>query len=73
MKIQVRVVPNSRVEEVVSDGDNFVARVKEPPREGKANRAAIGLLAEHFKVPRSSIRIVSGLSSRNKIIEVLGK
>ena len=70
MKIQVEVKPNSKTEEVSQESDSFIVRVKEPPREGKANQAVIKLLAEHFGVPKSQVRIVSGLRSRNKIIEV---
>ena len=70
MRIQVKVKPNSRTEEVSRDGDSFIIKVKEPPREGKANRAVIKLLAEHFGVPKSRVRILSGFRSKNKVIEV---
>jgi uncharacterized protein (TIGR00251 family) len=71
MKIQVKVKPNSRTEEVSQEGDSFVVKVKEPPKEGKANQAVIKLLAEHFGVSQSRVRILSGLRSRNKVIEVV--
>jgi uncharacterized protein (TIGR00251 family) len=71
VKIRVRVTPNSRTDEVVSEGDRFLVRVKEPAKEGKANRAVIKLLAEHFGVSRSQIVISSGFGSRSKVIEVL--
>jgi uncharacterized protein (TIGR00251 family) len=70
MKIQVKVKPNSKTEEVSQEGDRFVIKVKEPPREGKANQAVIKLLAEHFGAPRSRVRILSGFKSRNKVVEV---
>jgi uncharacterized protein (TIGR00251 family) len=70
MRIQVRVKPNSRTEEVSQEGDSFIVKVKEPPKEGKANQAVIKLLAEHFGVPRSRVRILSGFRSRTKVIEV---
>ena len=70
MKIQVQVKPNSRTEEVSHKGDSFTVKVKEPPREGKANQAVIKLLAEHFGVSQSRVRILSGFKSRNKVIEV---
>lgn len=70
MKIQVKVKPNSRSEEVTQEGDSFVVKVKEPTKEGKANQAVIRLLAEHFGVPQSQVRILSGFRSRNKVIEV---
>jgi uncharacterized protein (TIGR00251 family) len=70
MKIQVKVKPNSGSEEVSREGDSFIVKVEEPPREGKANQAVIRLLAEHLGVPRSRIRILSGFRSKNKVIEV---
>jgi len=72
MKIQVKVKvkPNSRTAEVSREGDSFIVKVKEPPKEGKANQAVIKLLAGHFGVPQSQVRILSGLKSRNKVIEV---
>ena len=73
VKILVKVTPNSRFEEVSRDGDRYLVKVKEPPREGKANRAVIKLLAEHFNVPQSFVRVVSGSGSRNKVIEIMGK
>jgi uncharacterized protein (TIGR00251 family) len=70
MKISVKVFPNSKTEEVVKEGDRFLVRVKEPAKEGKANRAVIKLLADHFDVSQSSIIILSGFKNRNKIIEI---
>jgi uncharacterized protein (TIGR00251 family) len=70
MKIQVKVKPNSRTEEINQEGDSFIVKVKEPPKEGKANQAVIKLLAEHFGVPQSQVRILSGLRSRSKVVEV---
>ena len=70
MKIHLKVKPNSKTEEVSQEGDSFIVKVKEPPREGRANQAAIKLLAEHFGVPQSQVKILSGHRSRNKIVEV---
>jgi len=70
MKIQVKVKPNSRTEEVSREGDDFVVKVREPPRKGKANQAVIRLLAEHLGVPKSRVRILSGFRSKNKVIEI---
>ena len=71
MKIQVKVKPSSKTEELSREGDSFIVKVKEPPKEGKANQAVIKLLAEHFGVPQSQVRILSGFRSRNKVIEVI--
>lgn len=73
MKIKVKVKPNSKTDEVSLEGDSFIVKVKEPPREGKANQAVIKLLAEHFGVSQSQVRILSGFRSRNKVIEIAGR
>lgn len=73
MKIQVMVKPNSKTEKVSREGNGFIVKVKEPPREGKANQALIKLLAEHFGVPKSQVRILSGFTSKIKVIEVAGE
>jgi uncharacterized protein (TIGR00251 family) len=71
MKIRVKVKPNSRTAEVTQEGDSLIVKVKEPPKEGKANEAVIKLLAEHFGVPQSQLRILSGFKSKNKVVEVV--
>ena len=70
MKIQVKVKPNSKTQEVSQEGDTFIVKVKEPPKEGRANQAVIKLLAAYFGVPQSQVRILSGFKSRNKVVEV---
>ena len=72
MKICVKAKPNSRQEKVEKiDAQNFVVSVKEPPEKGKANTAIRNALAIYFKTASARIKIVSGYSSRNKIIEIL--
>jgi hypothetical protein len=72
LRIQVKVKPRSKTGDVTRemDGDVYVVRVKEPPVEGRANRAVLKLLAKHLGVPESRLSIVSGLTSKNKVIEV---
>jgi uncharacterized protein (TIGR00251 family) len=72
VKIKVKVIPNSKTGEVVREVSGFLVRVKEPAREGKANRAVVKLLADHFKVSLGSVVILSGFKNRNKVIEVSG-
>lgn len=71
MKVKVKVKPNSKTEELSQAGDTFVVKIKEPPKEGRANQAVIKLLAKHFGVSQGQVRILSGLRSRNKIVEVV--
>jgi uncharacterized protein len=47
-------------------------RVGAPPERGKANEAVLALLADILAVPRSSVMLVSGGGSRDKIVELAG-
>ena len=47
-------------------------KVRESPVDGQANRALIALLADRLGIPKSATRIVSGLRSRNKVVELSG-
>ena len=72
MKVSVRIKPNSRYrEEVVkNDDDALTVYVKAPAIEGRANAAAIKLLAKHFKVASSKVKLVRGATSKYKIFEI---
>jgi uncharacterized protein len=65
------VTPNAKIPTVVK-GDDDVYKVKVNARasEGKANMRLVEILAEHFNVPKSHIRILKGLGSRNKLVEI---
>ncbi len=74
MKIKVSVKPGSKREAVEAVGPlEFKVWVKEPPADGKANEGVIRSLAQHFSVPKSSVRILRGGSGRQKLIEVVLK
>ncbi|MEG3923546.1 MULTISPECIES: DUF167 domain-containing protein [unclassified Microcoleus] len=67
----VRVKPNSKQQSIEEQPDgSLTVHLKSPPVEGKANQELIMLLAKKFKVPKSAIGIKSGLSSKNKLVEV---
>ena len=72
MKINVKAKPNAREEKVEKiDENNFVVSVKEPPEKGKANDAIRNALAVYFKTASARVKIVSGYSSRNKVVEIV--
>ncbi len=52
--------------------DRLRVRVRESPVDGQANRALIKLLADKLGVPIGTVRIASGLKSRNKVVELAG-
>ena len=71
MQKKVKVKPNSKVQKIEEEADgSLTVRLKSPPVDGKANEELIKLLAEKFDVPKSHITIKSGLSSRQKLVEI---
>ncbi len=71
MKISVKVKPNAKQTQVEQAGPNrFLVQVKAPPQENKANRELIEALAKHFGLPKSRISILSGLKSKQKIVNI---
>lgn len=51
-------------------GDEITAWIKSPPERGRANRELVQKLAEHFGVSEAEVKILSGLASRKKIVEI---
>ena len=69
----IRVQPRARRNAIAGQvGDALKLALTAPPLEGKANAACIEFLAELLDVPRSSITIAAGETSRNKLIRVAG-
>lgn len=72
MKIFVKAKPSAQEEKIEKvDEINFIVLVKEPPRDGKANKAIIKTLAVYFNVAPSCVNLVSGFSSKQKVFEIL--
>ena len=72
-RINVTVSPGAaRTELVGKHGDGWKARIAAPPERGRANDALVELLADALAVPRSSVRVVSGLAAKKKVVEVDG-
>ena len=71
MIIQVKVKPRSRTSalEQLPDG-TWVARLKSPPVDGKANAELVTLVAERFRCPKAAVSIRAGASGRLKIVRV---
>jgi uncharacterized protein len=66
----VKVHPRAKKGAITGEvGDALKVSLTAPPLDGRANQACIELLAKLLKVPRSSVTIASGQSSRNKETE----
>ena len=69
----VRVHPRAKKNAITGElGEVLKVSLTTPPVEGRANEACVEFFAKLLKLPRSSITIASGLSSRNKVIRVAG-
>jgi uncharacterized protein (TIGR00251 family) len=68
MKLRIKVRPHSMKEEIFKISENsYVVYLKGVPRNGEANMELLKFLRRYFK---KNIRIISGFSSREKIIEI---
>lgn len=69
--IQVRVKPNARASrlEPAEEGP-WLAQLKAPPVDGKANAELIALFAEHFACPKSAVTIKAGAGGRMKLVRL---
>ena len=69
----VKVHPRAKKNAITGEvGDALKLALTAPPVDGKANEACIEFFAKLLKVPRSSVTIASGQTSRNKVIRVTG-
>ncbi len=68
MIIKIRAKPNSERQEIVANDKEYVVYLKSAPENNKANIELIKLLTRYFK---KEIKIKTGKTSRNKLIEII--
>ena len=69
--MEIRVKPGARQSQLVQAEDgSWLAQLKAPPVEGKANQELIALVARHFRCARSAVSIKSGAASRRKLVRI---
>jgi uncharacterized protein (TIGR00251 family) len=71
--IAVKVKPNSRVSLLAqAEGGAWLAQLKSPPVDGKANKELLALVARHFGCRKSAVSLKSGASARTKLVRIEG-
>lgn len=71
MKISVKVIPRAHKNQIVGyDSGILKVRLTAKPEKGEANEMLIEILSEELKIPKSSITLLHGHASRNKIVEI---
>ena len=66
--VNIKISPNSSKNEIIKDGEIFKIKITAQPIEGKANKALIEFLSKTFKIPKTSIKILKGETSKEKTI-----
>ncbi|NLS05662.1 DUF167 domain-containing protein [Rhizobium sp. P32RR-XVIII] len=78
VRLAIRLTPNGgrdAIDGIETEGDgasHLKARVTAVPEKGKANKALIALLSKALGIPKSSIELISGDTSRKKILRIEG-
>ena len=67
---KVRVTPHAKQNKVVQDGDILRVYTTTAPEKGRANGAVVELLSKYFDIPKSRIKILKGLTGRDKVVTV---
>jgi uncharacterized protein len=69
--IQVKVTARARESALTQMPDGtWVAKLKSPPVDGKANAELIALVADHFKCGKAAVSIKAGASGRRKLVSI---
>jgi uncharacterized protein len=72
-RLNIHVAPGARRPALVGRyGDGWKIRVAAPPERGRANDAVVALLADVLGIPRRDVRIVAGVTGRDKVVELSG-
>jgi len=69
--LQIKVKPRAKVSELAQAADGtWIARLKSPPVDGKANAELVNLVAQKFRCPKSAVIIKAGAAGRTKLVRV---
>ena len=71
LKFDIKVIARAKHRGVLMGLDGtMIVKVTEPAEDGRANLAVVELLAKHFRVSRSAVRILHGVRAHRKSVEV---
>lgn len=66
--VNFRIVPNSSKNEIIVEEEFIKIKLTAQPIENKANKALIEYLSKSFKIPKTSIKIIRGETSKDKTL-----
>lgn len=66
--VNIKISPNSKKNEIVREKEYTKIKITAQPIDGKANKALVEFLSKNFKIPKTSIKILKGETSKEKTI-----
>ena len=66
--VNIKISPNSKKNEIIKTENETKIKISAQPIDGKANKSLIEFLSKHFKIPKTSIKILKGETSKEKTI-----
>ena len=66
--VNIKISPNSKKNEIIKEDEFSKVKITAQPIDGKANKALIEYLSKNFKIPKTSIKILKGETSKEKTI-----
>lgn len=69
--VKFRITPNASKTEIIGPyNDAIKIKISAPPLDGKANGELVKFLSKNFGIPKNSIKIISGETARDKLVEL---
>lgn len=68
LTVSLKISPNASKNEIIKTEDGVKVKITAPPVDGKANKSLIEFLSKTFKIPKSSIEILRGETSKEKTL-----
>ena len=66
--LKIKIIPNSSKNDIIFEEDFIKVKVTAQPIENKANKALIEFLSKKFKIPKTSVEILKGETSKEKTL-----
>ena len=66
--VNIKIAPNSKKNEIIREEEFVKIKITAQPIDGKANKALVEFLSKNFKIPKTSIKILKGETSKEKTI-----
>ena len=64
----IKISPNAKKNEIIHEGKFVKIKITAQPIDGKANKALVEFLSKYFKIPKTSIKILKGETSKEKTV-----